>query len=140
MMKDKLYQLAYHSDLHVTRIILAISEIIWGLSLVMPGETFTRSKTYSGMAQIASENIWGIIWLASGIIQFLIVYKNEYHSISAVWFAGLNAMLWWIVVLSLYLNVWPMNSVASGDAALCIGATWVWIRSGWVAKQMRGLE
>lgn len=139
-MIDKLYKLVFISDLHATRIILAISEFIWGLSLLMPGETFTRSKTYSGMHLVADEWIWGIVWLISGVIQAYIVISGEYHNRFAVWFAGINTFLWLSVTASLYTCVWPMNSVASADAALCLAAAWVWIRSGWIPKPIRGCE
>lgn len=131
--KDKLYHFIFMSDLHATRIILSISEFIWGMSLLLPGDTFSRSKTYSGMAAIFSESTWGIIWLISGVIQTIILYKDDYHSTPAISFAAVNSILWWFVIVSLYANVYPVNSVASADAALAIASTWIWIRSGWDA-------
>jgi hypothetical protein len=132
----RLMRLILYSDLHATRIVLCISELIWGISLLMPGDTFSRSKTYSGMAYIADEPTWGVIWLISGIAQGIIVWTGCYHSQPSVWFAGVNSFIWWLVVVSLYSCVWPMNSVASGDIALAIASTWVWVRSGWTPEKI----
>jgi len=139
-MKKKLKYIMYKSDLVGTRLTLGISELVWAVALLMPGETFTRSKTYHGMANVMSEETWGIVWLLSGCFQLYIVYRNEYHSRGAIWFAGINALLWSIVVASLYTCVWPMNAVASGDFALALSAIWVYIRSGWISKESLEVE
>ena len=138
---SKIYQMLYKisilSDLHGTRFILAISELIWGITLWMPGQTFGR-PTYNVMAHfIPDENIWGAIWIISGLIQIYIIYKSDYHSRLAVLFAGFNSLLWWFVTISMYLSVSPPPAAISGETGLALAAMWVWIRSGWVPKSER---
>ena len=136
-MQNKLFRVIFYSDGHFARFTLFISEIIWGVALLLPGDSFSRSKTYSGMASIAAEEVWGIFWIISGLLQALIIQNGDYHSKKAVFFAGFNSCLWWFVVVQLYTHVWPVNAVASGDLALALMATWIWIRSGWTMKDER---
>lgn len=132
-----LYKVALLSDLHASRFILAVAELIWGITLLAPGNTFGR-PTYTIMAHVGlSEEAWGIIWLISSAIQFYIVYTGRYHNHVSVIFAGFNSMLWWFVTISMYLSVSPIPAAISGEAALAVSAAWIWVRSGWIPRQER---
>lgn len=131
--KKRLSYLTFQSDLHATRFFLAIAEFIWAVSLLMPGDTFDR-PTYNVMKHVmASEEIWGFIWLFSGIMQFYILISGKYHDRFAIAFSCFNAMFWWFVTISMYLSVWPPPSAISGELALSIGAAIIFIRTGWHA-------
>jgi hypothetical protein len=128
----KLLRLAFFSDLHATRFSLAVAEFLWAITLFIPGDTFSR-PTYAIMSlTLPSEELWGIIWLFSSITQFYILISGNYHDRAAVIFAGFNSILWWFVTISMYLSVTPPPAAISGEAALSVGAAWIWIRSGWV--------
>lgn len=130
-------KLALYSDLHVTRFTLGLAELIWGVSLLMPGRTLDR-PVYVAMGHLcSSEEAWGFLWLASSVVQFYIVGTGKYHTPWSVAFACFNSVLWWVVTLSMYLSIFPVPSYVSGDTALSVAATLVWVRSGWVAKGRR---
>lgn len=122
------------SDLQCTRFTLGLAELIWAVALWWPGDTFGR-PTYLAMKHSGiSEDIWGLIWCTSAIIQWFILYSGKYHTTFAVVFAGFNSILWWFVTVGMYLSVYPPPAAISGETALCVAATWVWIRSGWIPK------
>lgn len=128
-------RLVLFSDLHGTRFTLALAEFIWSLSLFWPGATFGR-PTYAAMQHThISEEIWACIWLFSAITQFYILFSGKYHSMPAVIFAGFNSILWWFVTIGMYLSVYPPPAAIGGEAALCVGATWIWVRSGWIPRR-----
>jgi len=131
--KQILIKVAVFSDLHATRLLLAIAEILWGMTLLAPGDTFGR-PTYQVMAHVLMEDTWGWMWLISGLTQLYILYTGRYHNHFAVMFAALNSMLWWFITISMYMSVSPIPAAISGELALSIGAAWVWIRSGWAPK------
>jgi len=120
----------FFSDLHGVRVILGFSELIWSLTLLWAGETFGR-PTYTVMAHVMGEEAWGLVFLVSSITQFSIVYKADYHSKFATYFAGWNLCLWLYVVISMYLSVSPPPAAISGEAGLVLAAGWVWIRTGY---------
>jgi hypothetical protein len=132
----RLVRVLFYSDLHGTRCILALAEVIWSITLFLPGETFSR-PTYHVMAQVASENAWGVIFAISAITQISILVKGEYHSTFSTVFAGWNSVLWSFVVISMYLSISPVPAAISGETALAIGAAWIWIRSGLKLKGLR---
>ena len=129
----KLARLIFLSDLHGTRVILAISELVWALTLLWPGETFNR-PTYTIMASLFSEELWGVVFLISSLIQFMLVYKQEYHTKFAQIFAGWNSLFWWFVVISMYNSVTPPPAAISGEFGLAVGASWIFIRSGYKTR------
>jgi hypothetical protein len=139
---DMFYKLAsifFTSDLHGTRVILSISEMVWALTLFWPGVTFDR-PTYKIMAEICSEEYWAFAFLVSSIIQFYLVIKNKYHSKFAQIFAGANSLFWWFVVIAMYNSVSPPPAAISGELGLAIGASWIFIRSGYKTRIIRGNE
>lgn len=125
-------RLAFYSDTHVVRFLLVLAEMIWGVTLLWPGDTFGR-PTYAVMSHVLpSEELWGIIWIFTGLTQFYILSTGDYHDRASVIFSGFNTILWWFVVISMYLSVSPIPAAISGELALAVGASWVYIRSGWV--------
>lgn len=130
----KILGLILYSDLHATRFTLGLAELIWAVSLFWPGDTFGR-PTYTAMKHtMISEEIWGCIWLFSALTQWWILYTVRYHQSTSVLFACANSILWWYVTLGMYLSVYPPPAAIGGELALCVAATWIWIRSGWIPK------
>lgn len=129
--KNRMHFLIFHSDLHATRFFLAIAEILWAITLLLPGDTFSR-PTYCVMAHVLrSEEIWGTIWLFSGLMQFYILISGKYHDRFAIAFSCFNSILWWFIVVSMYLSVSPLPAAISGETALAIAAATIFIRTGW---------
>jgi hypothetical protein len=133
----KLVRLLFFSDQHATRWTLAFAEFTWAITLLVPGDTFQR-PIYAVMEHlIHSEEIWGAIWLFSAMTQFYILVSGNYNDRSAVIFAGFNCILWWFCAISLFLSVAPPAAGISGDIALAVASSWIWIRSGWIPLGMR---
>ena len=131
---ESIMDIILYSDLYCTRFTLGLAEIIWAIALWWPGDTFTR-PTYLAMQHThITEDIWGCIWMFSGITQWAILYRGKYHTLPAVIFSGFNSILWWFVTIGMYLSVYPPPAAISGETALCVAATWIWIRSGWIPK------
>jgi hypothetical protein len=134
---NRYLRLAFYSDTHVVRFLLALSELIWGVTLIAPGDTFGR-PTYTVMAHVLpSEEVWGFIWIFTALTQMYILTTGDYHDKASVIFSGFNAILWWFVVISMYMSVWPIPAAISGELALAVGASWVYIRSGWIPAGAR---
>jgi hypothetical protein len=133
----KILKIAFYSDLHAVRCILFLSEFLWGLTLLLPGDTLIKT-VYTGMTLIMSETMWGILWLIMSAIQLAIIVKGDYHSSQANVFAAINSLIWWYAVISMYLSVYPPHpSIISGDIALAVAASWVYIRTGWTPVGFR---
>ena len=117
----------WDSDLVATRFLLAMSEAIWALLLMWPGDTFGR-PTYSHMAMVMPEEAWALVFAASAVTQATILFTEDFHSKFARYFAGWNAVLWGYVVISMLISVYPPPAAISGEIALSIGAIWIWVK------------
>lgn len=129
MMRRRVVELVYGSDLHATRFLLALAELVWALALFWPGDTFGR-PTYALMAEVAREETWAWLFLLSAFCQFQILWSGSYHTKPATLFAFFNSLLWMFVTLSMYLSVYPPPAAISGELAMAVGACWVFVRSG----------
>jgi hypothetical protein len=130
----RIKRIALFGNMHSARCLLAMAESIWFFTLAWPGDTFDR-PTYAAMAEIASEPAWAVIFLITAAIQWTILLIGDYHSKWPVRFATWNMCLWWVVVISMYLSVYPPPAAISGELALAIGASWVFVRSGYITKE-----
>lgn len=117
----------WDSDLIGTRLSLSMAEIFWALMLLWAGETFSR-PTYYHMSLIGNEEVWGLVFLLSGMTQFSIVLIDDMHSKFARYFACWNATLWMFVVWSMLASVYPPPAAIGGEIALALAAGWVWLR------------
>ena len=59
----------YISSLDFIEITTGLAVIGFGIILLLPFETFSRFPSYSYMASIANENVWGVVFVLSGMIQ-----------------------------------------------------------------------
>ena len=132
MLRQRLIHLAFFSDTNASRFTLGMAELIWAVSLFWPGDTFSR-PTYTAMAELMSEEAWGALFLATGLLQFAILIRHRFHNRYAVAFAAWNTMLWWYATISTYASVYPPPAGISGELALAITASWVLVKSGYLA-------
>lgn len=117
----------WDTDLIASRVTLALGEFSWAVMLLWPGDSFTR-PTYTHMAMIMNEELWGVIFLVSCITQMSIVLMDDLYSNFSKYFAGWNAALWGYTVISMLLSVYPPPAAIGGEIALAFSAGWIWIR------------
>ena len=117
----------FDTKMVTARMILALSEFLWGVLLLWPGETFGR-PTYHLMADVMSEIHWGVLFLATAALQMSIVIGEDYYRPMARYFAGYNAILWCFVVGSMLLSVYPPPAAISAEIVMAGTATWIWFR------------
>jgi hypothetical protein len=122
-------RLIWDSDLVAGRLILATAEFIWSFMLFLPGDTLAHGTDgRSHMIWLLPENGWGLVFLISGLIQFLIVLYENYNTFFAKAFAMFNAFLWMYLVFSIIVDAYPPVAGVAGEIALMFGAVWIWIR------------
>lgn len=126
----------WDSDLVSSRLTLAFGEFCWAIMLFWPGDTFGR-PTYSLMAIVFSEEIWGVIFFVSCMTQITIVLLDDMHSTFARYFACWNASLWVYTVYSMLVSVYPPPAAIGGEIALALSACWIWIRPYILAQGYR---
>ena len=117
----------WDTDLIGSRLTLAFGELCWAIMLFWPEESFAR-PTYSHMAIVANEEVWGVIFLVSCVTQLTIVLLEDMHSTFARYFACWNACLWIYTVYSMLASVYPPPAAIGGEIALALSACWIWVR------------
>lgn len=130
-MQDKLVsavrRILFEEEFVGTRLILALSEFMWAILLLWPGDSFDR-PTYSVMAKVMPEEAWGLVFLVSGVTQISIVLREEFYCVFSRYFAAWNAALWVYVVVAMLLSVSPPPAAVSGEIVLAFAATWIWVK------------
>jgi uncharacterized membrane protein len=119
-------RLMWDTDLIYSRFTLALAEFIWALILLMPGNTFPTSEFPK--LGFMSENIWGIIFLISGVIQTMIILYEHMHNKFARRFAMINAIMWIYLVFAILIDTYPPVAGIAAEFALMIIAVWIWVR------------
>lgn len=122
--------LAAYSDLHATRFLLGLTEIICAfLLLVIGGALDYPSCTV--MREVMSDKAWAFLFLIMGMTQFSILATGRYHERFPVWFAAVNQSVWWFVVISMLISAPATPPLAMvGYFSLAVGASLIWVRSG----------
>jgi len=131
--QDNIEYIIYRSPLVGTRFTLALAEFIWAITLLWIGETFAR-PTYAGMAILLPENAWGILFFVMASIQGILLILRDFSSKFAVIFSAVNATIWIYICVSMYMSVYPPPAAISGELALALAASWIFIRSNWSSK------
>ena len=132
----RLFRLMFYTDLVGVRFLLMVAELLWAITLAWPGDTFGR-PTYTAMSRVMSEEAWAFLFAVSGVTQLSLIARDDFHSRFAQTFAGWNAVLWWFVCISMYISVYPPPAAISGEMAFAVGASWVFIRTGYVVVGKR---
>lgn len=121
-----------YGQMHSARWILATAETLWALLLVSSWATFP-DITHAKMSMGFSADLWATVFALAAVGQWGILISGKYHTRWAVAFAFWNQLWWWYVVISLYLS----GGVHIEGLALALGASWVYIRSGFCVKGRR---
>ena len=119
----------FEDGLNMTRFLLGFAELLWAAMLAWPGETFSR-PTYWAMAEVMREELWACAFLLTGICQFSIIAMPVIDRRTSIVFSCFNMTFWWFIVLSMYASV-SAPAAISGETALALGASIIYIRSGW---------
>lgn len=117
------------ADLYAVRALLGFAELVWAFALFWPGETFDR-PTYRLMGLAAGETVWAWVFLATGLLQWAILFSGGHHGGPAALFAAWNSALWTFCVAAMYLSVYPPPAAISDELSLAAGAWWVFARTG----------
>lgn len=137
MIRVKLLRLTFYSELHGTKFSLALAELLWALVLLTSSDIFNNPVYHVMSHTIPDNHAWGCIWLLSAITNFYILITGKYHDRFAVSFTCADSMLWWFTTISMYMSAPPAPVVLSGEFALSVASTWVYVRSGWIPTGAR---
>jgi len=124
---ERTTELIFDQDLSQTRIILGMSEFFWAFACWYPGDTFDR-PIYSTLKGIAPEDVWGLIFFVSAMLQVSVVAFSWHTRFYGRLFAFANFMLWTFVIVSIFTSTTPPLVAMSGELALVIAAFWSWAR------------
>lgn len=125
----RLWSLVAYSDTTPTRFLLALSGTLWGIFLLLPGDTFDR-PVYAYMHMLANENIWALIWLTYSMGMWWRLFSSTNQPKWSLFFHILGAMLYSTTSVSIYLTlITPFPAAISTELALAIAAGWVLVRT-----------
>lgn len=112
----------------------AMSLILWGTWLLLPGSTYSLSdRIYAGLANIASEEFWGLLATCFGAIHVvaLLVNGNFYltPTIRAM-SAGVGSTIWLVLLITSVANGAGLAASMPLYAMLCLANWHILIMAG----------
>lgn len=120
------------SPLVTTRLLIALSSLTWALLLFYPGELFTVSrKTYSIMAMIAPEEVWGMLFAVHGVAAFWALNKCLDRRLTMILDASLGCLLWTTSTAACFAAHWTGNFFTYTPPAAMSGEVWIAVFSWW---------
>lgn len=92
-------------------IAIAVQSMLWGILLLFPANTFDTSKIYSVMAQVASEEVWGVLTLFSGVFQLISahIHQCELRRYSTI----LSLLIWGFIDAAFWLSGSPSTGATT---------------------------
>lgn len=129
--KGALMELLFTSSLACTRFTLGLAEVLWGISFIW-SRGAPHHGAYDYLTYLMPLEYWGVLFLVTGVCQWVVLFMRQYHQTPSVVFSGFNAILWVSVSVAIYSTSYPPQAALSGDLALTFAACWVFIRSGTV--------
>ncbi len=117
----------WDNDQVSVRIAMAISEALWGVMLLIPGDTFDR-QPYSVFKAIAPEELWGAAFIATAVVQIYLILENDFYSKRSRIFGWLNAVVHAFIVGAVMFSVTPPPAALAAEISLTIMAFWIAIR------------
>ena len=136
-----------HSDMIAGRWMLAMGALLWGCFLFWPGNLFptelqmangTGRSTYTIMAQLAPEWLWGAAFTTHGLFLLISIFFRVPPS-AALIDAFNGAVLWATATISCYLShfhgwaTYQPPAAMGADAAMVLGSFW-WLIRVWADK------
>jgi hypothetical protein len=110
------------------RLIIANTAVYWFIFLIWPGQTLYR-PAYAGMKAIGSDELWGIIFLILGVLQYLRLEIWVYTGRKALIIDSITAFIWTFVTISMIMSIYPPPAAIAGDISIAMIAIWVWIHA-----------
>ena len=141
-MEYQLKRIAFGSDMIGTRFLLTFGALLWALFLLWPSVLFTETRlTYRFMAMMASEEVWGVLFLIQGLFSLNTMFHPNQDK-STLWMDGvLGCILWTASTVACFSAYWPMYldfseaiwqvawpAAMSGEVMLTMAAWWNLVR------------
>lgn len=144
--KRRMYDLAFESDLKAIRLMLGLGAVFIGLGFLWPVEVFptatqlasgTGRHTYSLMAQIAPEGVWGTAFFGQGVLMLWSLLCNYRNKVLLWCDACFGSVLWTVAIGACYLAYWPgienimsyrPPAIMGGEVATALSSWWVFVR------------
>jgi len=133
--------LAFDSNTEATRVVVAIGSLLWGIMLLMPGNTFDRPM-FSVLHGTASENLWGMMFLLHGVVASISIVFSRCGRICFVFDGVTGCLLWTTVTIGMLLSSvynptmpeFSFPAATSPAIAVTLAAWWLLFRYPRVVK------
>lgn len=100
---DRIIAIALYSPTERAELFIGLMAILWGLVLLNPyGAAFASTPTFSAMAQVARENVWGSGAFVTGTITFLAL-GSDWRAVRR-WCAFAHALAWSFIAAMLAIG------------------------------------
>jgi hypothetical protein len=124
------------SPMRISRLMLALSSFTWAILLLLPGDLFASCPIYNVMAQIASENVWGIAFTVHGVVALYTLTNGTRNHVTLLFDGFLGCTLWTASTVACFVAYWPalpfMEAlVAYRPPASMSGSIWIAAASWW---------
>lgn len=125
------------SDMTIIRLMLAIGAISWAVMLFWSGDVFSRDAgTYSVMARMANEYVWGLLFLAQGVAAIRTMLGYARSMLLLLVDAWLGCILWTSATLALFAaRLHEMAAPVGMSAELVfMVASWIYLVRHWAEQ------
>ena len=131
-LRKRLYEIVWNSDMITTRVSLAIGSLVWGILLLWPTVLFTPSRTtYRLMADIADENVWGVVFVVHGVLSLYQLISRELKEDAVLANNLIGCILWTsstVACFASHFQSWDTYSppaAMSADVSFVLASFWL---------------
>lgn len=116
------------------RLLVALCSLTWAFSLFLPGDAF-REAPYIIMAALLPEDVWGLLFLIVGLMNWFAVCKNLCLEKTLIVISFITCLIWTVSISAVFYSYWvepnlnpffPPTHMAS-DFWIAVSAWWLLI-------------
>lgn len=124
---NRIVYLLLRSDIEPIRFFIATSSLLWGILLLLPGDTFER-PTYTLMASLASEGVWATAHLAHSVTAIYSLFTGAKNKLIFGLDPILGAAIWTTSGIAMLASVSPVPAAIAPHLIGAVAAWWLLVR------------
>ena len=130
---------AVTAEMIVSRMLIAMSSLTWGILLLIAGDLFEGRQIYTIMAEAANERVWMVLFIVHGLASLTALFMQRVNVAILLLDGVLGCALWSLSTILCFAVYFNVDGAALKLPAAMSPSIWVAIVA-WIHLVKQGAE